>query len=126
LGGVAALVCAISFAVFMLALALVALKLARTISTTNRMLEDVRRQTLPLMGKLQTAMDHVNREMGYLDSILEAAQKLAERVGSVAEAARRLVNSPLFRVLSLGVGAQRTLAASAAREEGPERREEGS
>lgn len=117
MGGVAALVCAVSFAVFMLALALVALKLARAVSTTNRILEDVRRQTLPLMGKLQTAMDHVNREMGYLDAVLETTQGLVKSVGSAVEAARKALTSPLARFLSLGLGVQRALASSSVRRE---------
>lgn len=120
MGGIAALVCAISFALFMLALAAVAWKLARTISTANRILDDIRRETLPLLGKLQTTMDHVNREMGYVDELLGSVEQLASRLNSMTKAAQQLVTSPLVRLISLGLGMQRALvgSSSARREKG--------
>jgi len=110
LGGVAALVCAISFGLFMIAAALVTFKLARTMSITNRMLDDIRRQVIPLMGKLQTTMDHVNTEMGYVDGLLAAVQRLAERADSMTRAAQSIFSSPLVKVLTLGMGARRAFA----------------
>ena len=109
MGGTAALVCAVSFGVFMLAAALVTLKLARTMSITNRMLDDIRKQVVPLMGKLQTTMDHVNTEMGYVDGVLAAVERLAERADSMTKAAQSLFSSPLVKVLTLGMGARKAL-----------------
>ncbi|MDI7251407.1 DUF948 domain-containing protein [Candidatus Solincola sp.] len=109
MGGVAALICAASFALFMLSLATVAWKLSRTMAVTNRILDDIRRETLPLLGKLQTTMDHVNREMEYVDGVLEAVESLASRLDSMTSAAQQLVSSPLVRFLSLGIGARRAL-----------------
>ncbi len=110
MGGVAALVCAVSFGLFMLAAALVTFKLARTMGITNRMLDDIRRQVIPLMGKLQTTMDHVNTEMGYVDGLLAAVQRLAERADSMTRAAQSIFSSPLVKVLTLGMGARRAFA----------------
>jgi uncharacterized protein YoxC len=112
MGGVAALICATSFALFMLALVIVALKLAHTMSTTNRILDDIRKETLPLMGKLQTTMDHINNEMGYVDGVLKSVEKLAGRANSMTKAAQSLVTSPLVRVLSLGLGVQKALGVT--------------
>ena len=109
MGGVAALICAASFALFMLSLAAVAWKLSRTMAVTSRILEDIRRETLPLLGKLQTTMDHVNREMEYVDGVLEVAGSLASRLDSLTSAAQQLVTSPLVRFLSLGIGARKAL-----------------
>ena len=117
MGSVAALICAISFALFMLALVVVVFKLARTMAITNGILDDIRRETLPLMGKLQTTMDHVNNEMGYVDGVLKSAQKVAARADSMTKAAQQLVTSPLVRVLSLGLGVQRALGGAAAKKE---------
>jgi len=118
LGGVAALICAISFALVMLALAIVVLKLARTMTITNGILNDIRKAAVPLMGKFETTMDHINDEMGYVDGILRSGQKLAERVNSMTRALERVVTSPLVRILSLGVGVQRALEASPDGKEG--------
>ncbi len=107
MGGTAALICAVSFGLFMLAAALVTFKLARTMSITNRMLDDIRKQVIPLMGKLQTTMDHVNTEMGYVDGVLAAVERLAERADSMTKAAQSLFSSPLVKVLTLGMGARK-------------------
>lgn len=109
MGGVAALICAISFALLMLALVIVVLKLARTMAITNGILDDIRKETVPLMGKLQTTMDHVNNEMGYVDGVLKSAETLAARANSMTKAAQSLVTSPLARVLSLGLGVRKAL-----------------
>lgn len=118
MGGAAALICAVSFALFMLAVATATWKLARTLSITNRILEDIRRETLPLLGKLQTTMDHMNREMGYVDGVLESVDKLAQRVNSMTKVAQELITSPLVRFLTLGVGVRRALRGSGSAPDG--------
>lgn len=118
MGGVAALVCAVSFALFMLTLAAVAWKFSRTLALTNRILDDIRRESLPLLGKVQATMDHVNREMEYVDGVLEAVESLASRLDSATRSIQQLVTSPLVRILSLGFGAHRVMA-------GPSRKGDG-
>jgi predicted PurR-regulated permease PerM len=117
LGSVAALICAISFALLMLAAIVVVLKLARTMSITNHILNDMRKEAIPLMGKLQTTMDHINNEMGYIDGVLRSTEKMAARANSATKAAQKLVTSPLVRILSLGLGVQRALGFTASRKE---------
>ncbi len=113
MAGVAALICAISFALLMLALLVVVLKLARTMAITNRLLNDIRKETLPLMGRIQTTIDHINNEMGYVDGVLKSLENVAARVNSTAQAAQAFVTSPLARVLAMGLGAWRALELSA-------------
>ncbi|MFW6113304.1 MAG: DUF948 domain-containing protein [Actinomycetota bacterium] len=112
MGSVAAMICAISFGLLMLAAVVVVLKLARSMTLTNHILNDVRKEMVPLMGKLQTTMDHVNNEMGYVDGVLSSAEKLASRANAMTKAAQQLVTSPLVKLLSLGAGVQRALGLS--------------
>ncbi len=114
MGSVAALVCAISFALLMLALVIVVLKLARTMAITNRILDDIRKEALPLMGRIQTTMDHVNNEMGYVDGVLKSVEKLAAQANYMTQTAQSLITSPLVKVLSLGLGVQKALGISPA------------
>ena len=116
MGGIAALICAISFALVMLAFAIVILKLARTMTITNGILNDIRKEAVPLLGKFETTMDHINDEMGYADGILESGQKLTERINSMTKALQKVVTSPLVRILSLGVGVQKALGGSSEKE----------
>lgn len=114
MGGVAALICAVSFALLMLALLIVVLKLAHTMAITNSLLNDIRKEALPLMGRIQTTMDHINNEMGYVDGVLKSVEKIATRANSMTQAAQALVTSPLVKVLGLGLGVQKALGLSAA------------
>lgn len=125
MGNVAALVCAIAFALFMLALVMVVLKLAKTMSLTNRILDDLRKEGLPLVSKLQTTMDHVNNEMGYIDKVLESTEKMAARADSLTRMAQQLITSPLVRIVSLGVGVQRALGVAKPEREDLEAEAEG-
>ncbi|MGQ9476297.1 MAG: DUF948 domain-containing protein [Actinomycetota bacterium] len=118
MGGIAALVCAVSFALFMLALAAVAWKFSRTLALTNRILDDIRRESLPLLGKVQATMDHVNREMEYVDRVLEAVESLASRLDSATRSIQQLVTSPLVRIVSLGFGAHRAMAGPSSEGDG--------
>jgi predicted PurR-regulated permease PerM len=117
LGGIAALVCAVSFALLMLAMVMVVVRLAMTMTITNRILNDIRKEAIPLIGKLQATMDHINTEMGYVDGILKSSEKLAERANSATKAAQKVVTSPLTRMLGLGIGIQRALGFRASRKE---------
>ncbi|MBN2025363.1 MAG: DUF948 domain-containing protein [Actinobacteria bacterium] len=114
MGGVAALICAISFALLMLALMIVVLKLARTMAITNYILDDIRKEAIPLMARIETTIDHINNEMGYVDGVLKSAEKLAVRANTMTQAAQSLVTSPLVKVLSLGLGVQRALGLKSA------------
>jgi uncharacterized protein YoxC len=125
MGGVAALICAISFALLMLALMIVVLKLARTMAITNYILDDIRKEAIPLMARIETTIDHINNEMGYVDGVLKSAEKLAARANTLTQAAQSLVTSPLVKVLSLGLGVQRALGLKSAGKERMEPAEEG-
>jgi Bacterial protein of unknown function (DUF948). len=125
MGDIAALICAISFALLMLALLVVVLKLSRTMAITNKLLNDIRKESLPLMGRVQTTIDHVNNEMGYVDGVLKSLEKIAARANSITQAAQSLVTSPLVRVLGLGLGVQRALGLSSPGKEGSESEGEG-
>ncbi len=120
MGGVAALVCAISFGILMLAVVVVVFRLSKTVKIANGLLDDLRKQTIPLMTRVQTAMDHLNNELGYIDRIMGNLEKLAERVNSITRVAQRIVSSPLVRIIGLGAGVQQALASREA-----DREEEG-
>jgi len=125
MGSVAALICAISFALLMLALIIVVLKLARTMAITNYILDDIRKEAIPLMARIETTIDHINNEMGYVDGVLKSAEKLAARANSMTQAAQSLITSPLVKVLSLGLGVQKALGFKSASGEEVENADNG-
>ncbi len=103
------MVAAISFGLFMLAVAYVMFKLARAVNIANHMLDDIRRETIPAMSRVQTAMDHVNTGLELVDGVADNALKVAKRVNGLADALHRWVSSPLTRILGVGAAVTRIL-----------------
>jgi uncharacterized protein YoxC len=116
MGGVAAMVCAISFGIFMLAAVWVMFKLARTMRITNDMLDDLRKQTIPMLSRVQTTMDHINQELEYVDRIMGSAEKIASRVNSMTKLAQQLVSSPIVKIIGVGAGIQRAFGSGKEKE----------
>ena len=66
---------AISFALFMLTATWVMLKLSKTLSITNLFLDDVRKQTIPLMTRFQSTVDHLNNELELVDRMVASGEE---------------------------------------------------
>lgn len=102
MGGVAALICAICFGLFMLSAMLVMLKLVKTMQITNLFLDDVRKETVPLLTRLQVTLDHVNTELDLADRIMGSAELLTRRVAEMSGTFKDSVVSPVVKVISMG------------------------
>ncbi len=110
------MVAAISFGLFMLTVALVMVKLARAVGIANHMLDDIRRETIPAMSRIQTAMDHVNSGLELVDGVADNALKIARRVNALGDALHRWVSSPLVRILGVGTAVSRVLGGRGSEE----------
>lgn len=119
-GAIAGLAIACSFALFMIAATWVMFKLARTLSITNLFLDDVRKQTIPMMTRFQTTMDHINHELELVDGIMESGEKMASRLNSMTKVVQKVVSSPLFKIIGVGASVQKAIAPHGGEEEGGE------
>lgn len=109
-GAISGLAIACSFALFMIAATWVMFKLSRTLSITNLFLDDVRKQTIPLMTRFQTTMDHLNHELELVDGIMESGERMASRLNSMTKVVQKVVSSPLVKIIGVGAGVQRAIA----------------
>ncbi len=119
-GAIAGLAIACSFALFMIAATWVMFKLSRTLSITNLFLDDVRKQTIPMMTRFQTTMDHLNHELELVDGIMETGERMASRLNSMTKVAQKVVSSPLVRIIGVGAGVQKAIAPRGGEEESRE------
>jgi len=119
-GAVTGLAIAGSFALFMIAATWVMFKLSRTLSITNLFLDDVRKQTIPLMTRFQTTMDHLNHELELVDGIMESGERMASRINSMTKVVQKVVSSPLVKIIGVGAGVQKAIAPRGGEEEGEE------
>jgi uncharacterized protein YoxC len=75
-GQVAALIAAVAFALLMLALTFVVLKLSKTVEETQRLVAGITDKTVPLLGEVTTSVTHVNRELVRVDAITANVQSM--------------------------------------------------
>jgi uncharacterized protein YoxC len=109
LGGVAAIVASIFWAFLVLFLAYVLFRLAVVLQSTTTMIDDIRKETVPLLHEVTGTVTGVNKELDRVDGIVESAGHIvrsAERVSAVVE---QTVSSPLIKVAAFGAGAARAV-----------------
>lgn len=124
IGAITGLAIAISFAVFMITATWVMFKLSKTLSITNLFLDDVRKQTIPMMTRFQTTIDHVNNELELVDSMVSTGEKIVSRVNSMTKMAQQVVASPVVKILGIGAGIQKAVSPRDAEEEPQEKAKE--
>ena len=104
-GNVAGLIAAIAFAVSAVFTAWVLFKLVEMLGITNKFLDEVRVETIPLMTRFQTTMDHVNTELERVDGILTAVEGIAVKANSATKVVQEVVTSPIVKLVGVGAGA---------------------
>jgi len=109
LGGWAAIIAAGFWALLVAFLAVVCFRLASVLESTKMLIDDVRKETVPLLDGVTTTVGSVNQNLVDTDAALQSIGgivKSADRVSSVVE---QTVSSPLIKVVAFGAGAQRAL-----------------
>ena len=107
LGDSAAIIAAIAWAVLVFFVSLAIVQLFGMIQTTALLIDDLRKETVPLLHEVTSTVTSVNKELERLDGMVGSAGnivKSAERISSVVEQA---VSSPLIKIIAFGAGASR-------------------
>lgn len=96
---------AVAFALMAVFVAWLLYQLVKTMGILNRFMDDVRVETVPLISRLQTTMDHVNTEMSRLDGILVAVESMAQKANSATKVVQEVVTSPVVKAIGISAGA---------------------
>jgi uncharacterized protein YoxC len=104
-GHVAGLIAAIAFAVMAVFTAWVLYRLADMLGVINLFLDEVRVETIPLMTRFQTTMDHVNTELDRVDGILTAVEGMSQKANSATKVVQEAVTSPIVKLIGISAGA---------------------
>ncbi len=109
-GQVAALIAAVAFALLMLALTFVVLKLSKTVEETQRLVAGITDKTVPLLGEVTTSVTHVNRELVRVDAITANVQSMTGNVSALTSLFAATLGSPIIKVAAFSYGV-RSVAA---------------
>jgi len=104
-GQVSGLIAAIAFALMAVVTVWLLVQLVRTMGIMNQFLDDVRVETVPLISKFQTTMDHVNTELERVDGVLTAVESMSQKANSATKVVQEVVTSPIVKVIGIGAGA---------------------
>jgi uncharacterized protein YoxC len=103
-GQVAALIAAVFFALLMLALCYLVLKLAKTVEETQRLVAGITDKTVPLLGEVTTSVTHVNEELVRVDAITANVQSISGNVSALTSLFAATLGSPIIKVAAFTYG----------------------
>ncbi len=104
IGQLAALIAAIGFALLMLALCYVVLKLARTVDETSKLVAGISDKTMPLLGEVTSSVTHVNQELVRVDAITANVQSMTGNVSALTSLFAATLGSPIIKVAAFSYG----------------------
>ena len=103
-GQVAALIAAVFFALLMLALCFLVLKLAKTVDETQKLVAGITDKTVPLLGEVNTTVTHVNQELVRVDAITANVQSMTGNVSALTSLFAATLGSPIIKVAAFSYG----------------------
>jgi hypothetical protein len=111
LGGIAAMIAAITGAVLMLVLTYVLgialFHFGTILATLSRRIDDAANEIIPMLSEATTTVRNVNRELDTVHGITESVGKVAKSAEHVSKAVDQAVSSPLIKIAAAGYGFSR-------------------
>jgi len=106
-GQVAGLIFAIAFAILMLGLTYIVLKLGRTVDELQRLVAGITDKTVPLLGEVTDSVTHVNAELVRVDAITANVQSMTGNLSSLTSLFAATLGSPIIKVAAFSYGVRR-------------------
>jgi uncharacterized protein YoxC len=77
---------------------------SRVLESTKITIDEMRKETVPLLREVRTSVEKTNRELDRVDGMLKSASSVVERVEKISGLVEQAAASPLVKVISLGAG----------------------
>ncbi len=102
---IAALIAAAASLLAVLALIVVVVALSRRLRELAGLMEELRRETLPLVREARVIVDQASTEMERVGDVLGSAEAVSATVDSASRLAYRAFANPMVKVVAYGSGA---------------------
>jgi len=106
-GDVATIIVAVIAAVFVAFVCVALTTLTRTMRSMREAVEDIRRETLPVVANLQGTVNQANVELERVDGLLGTAESISVTVDSASRLLYLALSNPVVKVLAFGAGTGR-------------------
>ena len=100
---VVAVACALAVAVLLVAI----YALNRTLRELRNAIEDLRRETLPVVSEMRTAVGQANVELERVDNLLGTAESISSTVDSASRLTYLAFSNPVIKVIAFASGTGR-------------------
>lgn len=107
----AAIIVALASVVGVIVLVLALVSLTRTLSTLRLSIEELRRETLPVLDELQRTVTQANTDLERLDTLLDSATSVTNTVDSASQLAYLAFSNPVIKAIAFATGTTRALRA---------------
>ena len=108
-GDVAAIIVAIIMAVLVAFLCVSLASLTRTMRAMRDTLDEMRRETLPVVVAMHNTVRKANGDLERVDTLLTTAESISVTVDSAARLAYLAFSNPLIKVMAFGAGSARAV-----------------
>ena len=106
-GQVAGLIVAVFFAIAVVVLCVVLLKLGKILEETQRLVAGITDKTVPLLGEVTTSVVHVNQELARVDAITANVQSMTGNLSSLTSLFAATLGSPIIKVAAFSYGVRK-------------------
>jgi Bacterial protein of unknown function (DUF948) len=107
LGGIAGLVAALIFLLFVGVVAIPLVKLGRVFGATEEVVRSIGAQTAPLLGEVTTTVSSVNSELERVDVIATNVQNVSTNVSALTSLFAATLGGPVVKVAAFSYGVRR-------------------
>lgn len=107
IGGIAAMVASVFWALLALGIIYVLFRVASMIEAVRMTIDGVRQQTVPLLREVTTTVTSVNRELDRVDTMLESAGKIVASAERLTKTVEQTMSNPLIKFAGWGAGLTR-------------------
>jgi hypothetical protein len=108
---IAAVVVAVASVAVVLLLVFVVVSINRTLTTMRLSIEQIRRETLPVVDELRRTVTTANAELQRLDGLIDSASSVTATVDSASHLAYLAFSNPLIKLIALAAGTSRAAKA---------------
>lgn len=107
----AAIIVAIAAVVGVVLMVFAIVSLTRTLAAVRMSVEELRRETLPVIDELQRVVTQANTDLERLDTLLDSATSVTNTVDSASQLAYLAFSNPVIKAIALATGTGRALRA---------------
>ena len=107
----AAIIVAIASIVGVVVLVFALVSLTRTLTTLRLSIEELRRETLPVIDEMQRTVTQANADLERLDALLDSATSVTNTVDSASQLAYLVFSNPVIKAVAFASGTARAAKA---------------